>query len=80
MMKDEGFKRRWDHSGPCRNIIKHIIRIQIKYNISARDLEDLYGIGEDQFYEIEKGNEELGRELLDKMKVVLGENVETKAL
>ena len=77
-LKDEEFKREWAKLEPRYQIIKQILKLRIKYDLTQKQFAEKVGTTQAVISRIENGNVNIGVDFLERVAKAFGKQVEVR--
>lgn len=77
-LKDEEFKREWEKLEPRYQIIKQILKLRIKYDLTQKQFAEKVGTTQAVVSRIENGNVNIGVDFLERVAKAFGKHVEVR--
>ena len=77
-LKDEEFKREWEKLEPRYQIIKQILKLRIKYDLTQKQFAEKVGTTQAVISRIENGNVNIGVDFLERVAKAFGKHVEVR--
>ena len=77
-LKDEEFKREWEKLEPRYQVIKQILKLRIKYDLTQKQFAEKVGTTQAVVSRIENGNVNIGIDFLERVAKAFGKQVEVR--
>jgi predicted transcriptional regulator len=79
-LKNEEFKREWDRLEPRYQVIRQLLKLRIKYDLTQKQFAEKVGTTQAVISRIENGNVNIGIDFLERVAKAFGKKVEVKLI
>ncbi|MEJ2500764.1 MAG: helix-turn-helix transcriptional regulator [Campylobacterales bacterium] len=79
-LKNEEFKREWDRLEPRYQVIRQLLKLRIKYDLTQKQFAEKVGTTQAVISRIENGNVNIGIDFLERVAKAFGKRVEVKLI